>query len=502
MTCHDEVSQEENLLTGNEKVEVESCENDICCDQNVNEGKEEEEVKLETTEGSTTMKTSSNTTTTDSSSVASKVATSGDISDEISVASAKHCETVTAVQEDTTQENEVAAPASDDNRVIDSKVEELHETKEMKCSAEVDEEASLGTTLESTTRSQTAAAISKDEEEETKGGNESMINDNSAEAPDDSIDPEEALINKTKDSSSSCKDETTTSSFREEMENPKDDDNTMDATSATIKDTITTTTEMVVDDNNGKAAELGDCMNIVDEEEAKEGGGPEETEKVVDCCSRKDVTTDNVEIDDETSIATSTEGAAEAIDKLGMNGEEEEGSKNDEPNQGISTNTSENKTAGVKKTEMDVVNTEGCSNESKEEAEQATVENDDNREQTNAQSQVDEGGANVANAKKILSRKSSDAVDKEGMSNESINTTTTGVPKSVTTDINQKTEDIREETATPNMLPVSDTASKEKERAIDSSPTKKKAGFLRRLKQKLSKSKHSPNDKVMAVEER
>ncbi len=552
MLCHDEVSEvsQENLLRGDEKVELEIGKIDTSSSQNVNEG--EEEAKIEST-----MKMSSSSTS-DSSSSASKVAdiscnqhvddvageeeeetvnspkivnddktkpivredfpkgkevyASAAISEE--TATAKHCETVTAVQEDT-QENEVATiSTTDDNNVVDSKVEELNETKEMKC---CDEDNAPFGTLESTTRSQTG--ISKDEEEAK--GNETMI-DSSADTKGNTK-AEEALGNDMK--GSSCKDKT---SSNEEMENktiidPKDDDvTTTTATAAAIKDTITTT-QTVVDDNS-KAEEL-DCMKV-DEEEAKEVS--EETGKVGDCCINKDATVQDIEVDDEKSIATgqddsSTAGAVEAIDKLDMNGEEGTNGTDEVP-QGIA-NISNNKATDVVKSQevqegnevtnnseaaaivngasdkmmmniedkecveekmkVDVVNTESSNKSEEEKAE-------DDSSQTNNQSQIDEA-ANVENSMNIVSPKSSGAVDKEGMTDETLKSsmnTTSGVPESVT-DIDQKAEDNRDETSTPNMSPVPDTVSKEKECNIDSSPTKKKAGFLRRLKQKLSKPKNS-----------
>ncbi len=558
MSYHVEASEvnQENFLRGDEKVELEIGQSYISSNQSVN--KREEEVKMETTQGST-IKISSRTNK-DSSSSASKVAdissnqhvddiggeeeektvtsqkivnndkttpiTREDVpkDEEVDVSAAiseetttvKHCETVTAVQEDT-QENEVATiPTTYDNNVVDSKVEEINEAKEMKCCDEDD--APLGT-LESTTRSQTG--ISKDEEEAKD--NEMMI-DNSADAKDNTK-AEEAFGYGMK--GSSCKDET---SSHEEMENkmssdPKDDDviaTTTPAAAATIIDTITTT-QTVLDDNT-KAEEL-DCMKV-DVEEAK--GGSEETGKVDDYCSNKDATVQNIEVDDEKSTATgqddsSTAGAVEAIDKLDMNGEEGTNGT-DDVSQGIA-NISNNKATDVVKSQevqeedevtnnseaaaivndtsdkmmmniedkesveekmkVYVVNTESSNKSEEEKAE-------DDSSQTNNQSQINEA-ANVENSKNIVSPKSSGAVDKEGMTDETLKSsmnTTSDVPESVT-DINQKAEDNRDETSTANMSHVPDTVSKEKECNIGSSPIKKRTGFLRRLKQKLSKPKNS-----------
>ncbi len=444
MSCHDEsseVSQENRLLWEEEEckeaTELEMDANDNSS-KNVKEGEEEKEVEME----ETSQKIENVNTTTPA-----------------------------AAAQSSAQENEavdiVATTPTDKN--VGSKIEELDEAKDMKCCEDNADVVSQGT--QESTCYQTGIS-----QEEAKG-DKTLDNYADAKAEDVNCD--------------GYKDDTTTS--QEEMVNKTAVIAPQDAQGDVIA-TTTTTSEAV--DNDTKAEETEGSM-IGDDVEAK---GSEKTGKN----DRKDSTTQKVNGDtmvrsseaDVVAVAAGQDDSSsapeveESMNKLSMN---VDGMKNDpdeeapqETGKEVTTSTAaidisqevqkneveDSKTAAVAAVvdagdKMDVDNTER-SNLSAEKA--------DDRIETNIQSQNDE--ASVKNS-------------------ESSETAAAAITESEA-DSNQKTEDDREsvnENSPSNLLsPMPDAADSNEVcnvKTVDSSPTKKKGGFLQRLKQRLSKPKNA-----------
>ncbi len=376
------------------------------------------------------------------------------------MATTEPCDTVATAQ--STQENEavvvVATTPTDGN--VGSKIEELDETKEMECCG--DNDVSQGT--QESTCYQTGIS-----QEEAKG--DKML-DNSADAKAEKA--EKAALDADVKGDGS-KNETS----QEEIVNkaaiiaPQDvqgDVITTTTPAAAIKDTITTIHKAV--DNNTKAKEIG-CMKV--DKEAKDS---EKTGKDDDDCYSKDATVQKVDVDKNVE----EEKVYESIDKLNMNVEGVDGMN---MKNGTDEAPQEKKTGKEGNNEATFT---AIGKSKSQEVQENEVEDNTAAVAVDAENSMNAG-----------SESSETAADKEGMIGEtvksSMNTTAAALTESEA-DSNQKAEDDGEpgnETSPSNARsPMPDAADSEKAcnmKKFDSSPTKKKGGFLQRLKQRLSKPK-------------